>query len=79
MVFDRPLLDRTGLTGNFDFDFHWRPEHDQFGGTGTHVAGDPNDPDIFTAIKEQLGLRIDSQKTLAEIIVVDSVIKPADN
>jgi uncharacterized protein (TIGR03435 family) len=79
MVFDRPVLDRTGLTGNFDFDFRWRPEPDQFGKTGAHVAGDPNDPDIFTAIKEQLGLRIDSQKAPAEIIVVESATKPADN
>jgi uncharacterized protein (TIGR03435 family) len=79
MVLDRPVLDRTGLTDNFDFNFSWRPEPDQFGGKGASVPADPNDPDIFTAIREQLGLKLESVKAPAEVIIVDSAIKPTDN
>jgi uncharacterized protein (TIGR03435 family) len=79
MVLDRPVLDKTGLTGNFDFDLSWRPEPDQFGGTGATVAGDPNDPDLFTAIREQLGLKLEARKEEAEVIVVDRASKPSDN
>jgi uncharacterized protein (TIGR03435 family) len=79
MVLDRPVLDKTGLIGNFDFDLRWRPEPDQFGGTGATVAGDPNDADLFTAIREQLGLKLEVRKEEAEVIVVDRASKPSDN
>jgi uncharacterized protein (TIGR03435 family) len=79
MVLDRPVLDKTGLTANFDFSLRWRPESGQFGGTGASVAGDPNDPDIFTAVREQLGLKLESRKDPAKIIAVDAAMRPSDN
>jgi len=52
-VLDRPVLDMTGLTGVFDFDLKWKPDETQFGGQGGKGPwrGDDNDPDIFTAFK----------------------------
>jgi uncharacterized protein (TIGR03435 family) len=73
MVFDRPVVDRTGLAGSFDFNLSWRPE------AGASAPGDPNDPDIFTAIQEQLGLRLQLQKAPAEMIVVDAAEKASEN
>jgi uncharacterized protein (TIGR03435 family) len=73
MVFDRPVVDQTGLAGNFDFNLSWRPE------TGASAPGDPNDPDIFTAIQEQLGLRLQLEKAPAEMIVVDGAEKASEN
>jgi uncharacterized protein (TIGR03435 family) len=71
MVFDRPVVDQTGLAGNFDFNLSWRPE--------VSAPVDSNDPDIFTAIQEQLGLRLQLQKAPAEMIVVDAAEKASEN
>jgi len=81
LVLDRPVIDKTGLTGNYDFDLAWRPDGTQFGGRGGTLpaASDPDRPDIFTALQEQLGLKLDAQKGPGEVIVVDSAEKPADN
>ncbi len=84
----RPVLDRTGLTGNFDFKLQWTPDPGQFGGfpSGPPPPGvdappppDPNGPSIFTAVQEQLGLRLESQKGPVDLIVIDRVEKPSEN
>ncbi len=62
VVLDRPVLDKTGLTGNFDFDLVWTPDETQFGGRGSSMPADPNAPNIFTAFQEQLGLKLEPQK-----------------
>jgi uncharacterized protein (TIGR03435 family) len=81
LVLDRPIIDKTGLTGPFDFDLHWRPDGTQFGGRGSQLpaASDPDRADLFTAIQEQLGLKLDSQKGPADVIVVDTAVKPSEN
>lgn len=72
---DRPVLDKTGLTGTYDFKLTYTPD------TRANRAGDPdpNDISIFTAVQEQLGLRLEPQKAEVEILVVDRVEKPSDN
>ena len=62
---DRPVLDRTGLEGAWDFTLDWIPES----------ARDPDaaGPSLFTALEEQLGLKIEAQKGRVEILVVDSI------
>ena len=83
----RPVIDRTGLTGNFDIKLQWTPEPGQGGAPfgGPAPAGiepppsDPNGPSIFTALQEQLGLRLESQKGPVDLIVIDRVEKPSDN
>ena len=59
LVLDRPVVDKTGLKGNFDFDLKWKPDAFQFGGKGGNQPADSDLPDIFTAVQEQLGLKLE--------------------
>ena len=63
---DRPVLDRTGLTGNFDWDLRW--ENDPTGAS-TGVS-------IFSALQEQLGLKLEPGRGPVEVLVIDRVEKP---
>lgn len=82
----RSVVDKTDLQGDFDFTLEWTPEPGQGGAFGPlpGAAGatppvDTSGPSIFTALQEQLGLRLVSEKGPVEIIVVDRVEKPSDN
>jgi bla regulator protein blaR1 len=83
----RPVNDKTGIEGKFDIDIRWTPEPGQgFGPFGTAgpppeaiAASDASGPSIFTAVQEQLGLKLDSGKGPVEIIVIDSAAKPTEN
>src|SRR4029077_13216232 len=55
-----PVLDMTGIAGVFDIELKWAPEEDS-----------ANGPSIFTAVQEQLGLKLEQRKGPMEIIVVD--------
>ena len=80
-VLDRPVLDRTGLQGRFDFTLNWTPDESQFRGTGIQVPPAPADaklPGLFTAIQEQIGLRFESVTAPVEVIVIDSAEKPTN-
>jgi uncharacterized protein (TIGR03435 family) len=78
---DRLVVDKTGLTGNFDLQLEWSPEFSrpgaltEAGGTSSELSG----PSIFTALQEQLGLRLESTKGPVEVLVIDSVQKPSEN
>ncbi len=82
-VLDRPVLDQTGLTGRFDFSLNWTPDDSQFAGMGakspppTDGANAP--PSLYTAIQEQIGLKLDATKALADVIVIDHLEKPSEN
>jgi uncharacterized protein (TIGR03435 family) len=65
----RPVLDRTDLTGTFDIHLEWTPDS----------AAAPDGLSIFTALREQLGLRLDSSRAPTEMIVIDRVEKPSGN
>ncbi|MGB6943261.1 MAG: M56 family metallopeptidase [Bryobacteraceae bacterium] len=67
----RSVVDETGLAGGFDFDLEWTPED-----TPTDLASAPS---IFTALQEQLGLRLETRKEQTELIVIDHVEKPDAN
>jgi uncharacterized protein (TIGR03435 family) len=67
MVLGRPVLDTTGLSGKFDF--AWRPELKPSGSADASAADDLNLPDIFTAFREQLGLKL---KTCASLLMLIS-------
>jgi bla regulator protein blaR1 len=64
----RPVLDQTGLTGNYDFMLQWRSE-DQ----------DSDAPSIFRAVGEQLGLKLESQQLPVDVLAIDHAEKPAEN
>jgi bla regulator protein BlaR1 len=83
----RPVIDKTGLTGAYDFALEWTPEPGQGGPESIGLppaldfprASDSNGPSIFTALQEQLGLRLDAQKGPVDLIVVDRAEKPDEN
>jgi uncharacterized protein (TIGR03435 family) len=82
-VLDRPVVDKTGIAGEFDFTLQWTPDETQFAGMGIHVpppVDNPNaPPGLFTAIEEQLGLRLEARKIPAEVLVIDHAERPAEN
>jgi bla regulator protein BlaR1 len=94
----RTVIDKTGLTGKYDFSLHFMPEHmpsgmgqgpgpgpgGPGGGPAGAPAGGPPPPDasapgIFTAIQEQLGLKLESEKGPVDVIVIDHIDKPSEN
>lgn len=85
-VLDKPMVDQTGLMDKYDFTLKWTPDDSQFSqirGTGISVpAGgdDPNaPPGLYTAIQEQLGLKLEPVTALTDVLVVDHAEKPSAN
>ncbi|HEY6338574.1 MAG TPA: TIGR03435 family protein [Candidatus Sulfotelmatobacter sp.] len=82
-VLDRPVVDQTGLTGRFDFTLNWTPDDSQFGGMGAKIPPSTDSanapPPLYTAIQEQIGLKLEATKAPADVIVVDRVEQPSAN
>src|SRR5262249_16985305 len=79
-VLDRPVLDKTGLSGNYDFDLEWTSDESQFGGLlAMAKVDDPQKPDLFSAMQQQLGLRLQSSRGSVDVIVIDRVERPSAN
>jgi len=82
-VLDRPVIDKTGIQGRYDFTLRWTPDDSQFVNMGVRVPPPSNDPDappgLFTAFQEQLGLKLESTKGPVEVLVVDRIDKPSEN
>ena len=80
-LLSRKVLDKTGLTGKYDFDLTWTPDGSTLRGPGDPDTPppDPNGPSIFTAVQEQLGLELKSAKGPVEILLIDHVEKPDSN
>jgi uncharacterized protein (TIGR03435 family) len=74
----RRVIDRTGLTGRFDFDLEWTPVAPP---PGVPTAGVPSDagPTLFSALQEQLGLKLESTRETIAALVIDSVSQPTPN
>lgn len=70
---DRPVLDKTGLTGRYDFTLRWTSDE-----TKAPVDGSAP-PSVFTAVQEQLGLKLEPVKAMADVLVVDKVERPGAN
>ncbi|HEY4363698.1 MAG TPA: TIGR03435 family protein [Bryobacteraceae bacterium] len=83
-VVERPVIDQTGLgTKRYDFQLKWTPDASQFGGRGGSAPPPPDGveapPDLFTAIQQQIGLKMDATKAPVDVMVLDSVQKPSEN
>ena len=74
----RPVADDTGLSGQYDFKLEWTPDAPVQARTDQQAAA-PDGPSIFTALTEQLGLRLDSRKGPVPVYVIEKIEKPGDN
>jgi len=83
----RPVIDKTGLKGLYDFKLQWTPDSASGSGLLGLAPGspdvtppsDPSGPSLFAAVQEQLGLKLDSAKAPLDVMVVDSVQRPKTN
>jgi len=69
-VLGRAVIDKTGLTGTFDFKLDWTPDEARTDGEGSS---------IFTALQEQLGLRLENTRGMVDIVIVDRLEKATEN
>jgi len=69
---DRPIVDQTGLKGRYDFQLKWLTDEN-------HAADPDAPPGLFTAVQEQLGLKLEPVKAKADVLVVDKVERPGAN
>ncbi|HEY4381497.1 MAG TPA: TIGR03435 family protein [Acidobacteriaceae bacterium] len=72
-MLDRPVVDKTGLTGRYDFQMRWTTDESRAPTDGTAP------PAVFTAIQEQLGLRLDPVKATTDVMVIDKLERPSEN
>jgi len=83
MRLQRTVIDRTGLTGPWDLTLTYTPEPSQIAPgavtPGTPLAVDPNAPSIFTAVQEQLGLKLESVRAPVEVLVLERVQPAREN
>jgi len=85
----RPVVDQAGLKGNYDFTLQWTPDEgpgamakvqtDAGPGTVAPPLPGSSGPSIFTAIQEQLGLKLESTKGPLDVIVIDHIERPSEN
>ncbi|MBV9507739.1 MAG: TIGR03435 family protein [Acidobacteriia bacterium] len=85
MLLDKPVVNQTGLTEKYDFILKFTPDPGQVAALGGPPPGQrPADnpdapPDLFTAMQQQLGLKLEATKAPADVLVIDHVEKPSDN
>jgi uncharacterized protein (TIGR03435 family) len=76
----RPVMDKTGLTGNYDLKLTWTPDEMQASaGPSNSAPGADLAPSVFAAIEEQLGLKLISSKGPVEVLVIDHIERPSEN
>lgn len=86
VVEDRVVIDRTGLTGSYDVLLEWTPDARPFATAADLPPGLPvppppasGGPSIFTAIQEQLGLRLQSDTGPVDVLLIDRVERPSED
>jgi uncharacterized protein (TIGR03435 family) len=77
-ILDRPVVDKTGLTGRYDFDLDWAPDETQFGGA-IPTPQDTKSPPLLVAMREQLGLEMKATRGPIDTLVIDKADKPDNN
>lgn len=81
---ERPLIDRTGLSGAYDLELQFTASRGAIPGGGVPgglaAAASPDEiPSVFTAIQEQLGLRLVAERGTADVLVIDSISRPTED
>jgi uncharacterized protein (TIGR03435 family) len=81
-ILDRPVVDQTGLTDRYDFTLQWTPDRPP-AAPGENAAPPPPaadaPPDLFAAVQQQLGLKLETTKAPVDVMVVDKAEKPSEN
>lgn len=75
----RPVVDETGLTGKFDFSLEWAREPKAPAGSDAPAPSVPEGPTIVTALRDDLGLKLEPGKASLPVLVVDKVERPSEN
>ena len=78
-VVDRPAIDQTGITGHFDLELRWTPDDLHNGKPDDFQTDTSAPPSLFTAIKEQLGLKLQPAKAATDVFLVDRIEQPSNN
>jgi uncharacterized protein (TIGR03435 family) len=79
-VVDRPVVDKTGLSGKFDFTVEFAPEmNDRRVDDESAFPAQSTGPTFYEALREQLGLKLVPQKGMADVIVIDHLERPREN
>jgi len=73
------VIDKTGLTGSYNFELKWTPDIISSGPDGPPPPSDTDRPSLFTALSDQLGLKLESAKGPVEVWVIDGVARPSLN
>jgi len=76
-LLDRPVIDATELAANYDFTLTWSPDEGQNGKPGAQGEGEAGGASIFTALQEELGLKLNSGKGPVETIAIERVERPS--
>ena len=90
LVLDRPVVDKTGIQGRFDYQCTFTPDDSQFGGHPPPIPAQGNNdgstdtataaaPSLYDAVQQELGLKLSAEKTAVDIIAIDHVEKPTAN
>ena len=75
---DRPVVDRTGLSDRYDFDLEFAPDERLWGGILPQPQNSDK-PDLFKAVQEELGLRLEPIKGYVDTLVIDQIERPSEN
>jgi uncharacterized protein (TIGR03435 family) len=78
-ILDRPVVDKTGLSGRYDFDLEWAPDETQFSGGLPPASEGSQSPPLFEAIQQQLGLKLEATRGSVAALVVDKAERPSAN
>ena len=80
-VMDRPVVNQTSIQGRYNFTLDWTPDEFQFASFGPRQGPFPDTgkPNIFQAFQDQLGLKLESTKAPADVLVIDKAEKASDN
>ncbi|HEY3839960.1 MAG TPA: TIGR03435 family protein [Bryobacteraceae bacterium] len=78
-IVGRPVVDRTVIEGDYDFTLEWAPDLPSGPNAPAPASSEPAGPSFLEALKEQLGLKLESTKAAVQILVIDHVEKPSEN
>ena len=74
------MVNQTKIEGRYDFTLDWMPDEFQFASFGTlPQLPDTGKPNIFQAFEQQLGLKLESTRAPADVLVIDKIERPSEN